>query len=214
MYSARYHLAYWGISAATAGTYRVASYLCADVILHSLLAASTVYALHSLRNGPGHPQTHPRLYFASAGCLLVSLGSLTKYFRAPDLDITPIRSLIHILLAFTALGVLEPLRRNRRDIEPVIITQSFLMPTVEMFPEPEDGSKRSYKKISTYFWPYALSINMVALAGIVLIVDLGLEYVYGPGVTCQSISASQLREMENGYLTIEPPGINVSIDFC
>lgn len=78
-----------------------------------LLVPLVIYALHAIWNGPP-PQTQQFLHAFAIWNLLVSLGATVRFFYVSNLDVKQIQEIIHTLLAFTVLGVLEPIRQNAR----------------------------------------------------------------------------------------------------
>ncbi|KAJ3554792.1 hypothetical protein NPX13_g10516 [Xylaria arbuscula] len=123
MLSAKYHITYWTAAAGAVAVYRLLALhplwitVCRLVI--GPLAAYTTYASF-MWDHHGKKKGRAGLYIHQAfvAWLLVALGSLMDYFQLPSEDVPKPLALLHVLSAFVAVGVLESVRQNRRDIEP------------------------------------------------------------------------------------------------
>ncbi|KAK3995923.1 hypothetical protein QBC44DRAFT_386913 [Cladorrhinum sp. PSN332] len=127
MYSTRHHIAYWLLSCTATATHEITSKFLPSDSLHLLLfVPSATYALHAIWKGPSNQLSTsssrpPLLHVLTTWCLLTSLGHLVQYMHLPTAPAEGtrwIRVLIHTCLAFNILGILEPIRQNRYDVQP------------------------------------------------------------------------------------------------
>ncbi|GAD93385.1 hypothetical protein PVAR5_1995 [Paecilomyces variotii No. 5] len=133
MLSAKHHLLYWILSTASATIY---AYLPSRVIALCPIFLSVLipYAVYFVLVGPQRYSNggwgFRLVHCLATGCLLVSLGWAARYLSERDHDEVkkgtggPLEleaSVIHTLLGFMILGVLEPVRQNRTDIEPLFL---------------------------------------------------------------------------------------------
>lgn len=115
MLSVKYHLSYWAISATAAVVYHalVATAGWNATNFRKLLIPLAAYTLYLVYNGPRiRSKSWHICHFVATGCLMVSLGAIAEYLFIPGVSVTPIKGVIHTILAFSAIGALEPLRQN------------------------------------------------------------------------------------------------------
>jgi hypothetical protein len=117
MLSITYHASYWAISAISAALYwGLTEKLGLDEASFKLaLGPLFTCAIYLFWRGP---YQNPRLirqdacYLAVIGCLIVCLGSVAGDFWLPEASSKPLKKPIHVLLSFSAIGILEPVRQN------------------------------------------------------------------------------------------------------
>ncbi|KAM4060339.1 hypothetical protein HRG_002085 [Hirsutella rhossiliensis] len=134
MLSATYHAQCWAISAAAVVSYHgfVSGLGLRREILDNVLVLAGSDAALQIWDGPYRQP--PRLVrLVSTGCLLVSLGAATRHFQVPHVDLERIEWAVHVLLAFTVLGLVEPVRQNRRELQPYFIVSSPRTPHIRPF---------------------------------------------------------------------------------
>ncbi|KAH6985770.1 hypothetical protein BKA56DRAFT_670020 [Ilyonectria sp. MPI-CAGE-AT-0026] len=115
MLSVKYHLFYWAISATAVVVYHalVAAAGWNEANFRNLLIPLAAYTLYLVYTGPRiRSKAWHICHFAATGCLVVSLGAIAEYFFIPGVSVAPIKGVIHAILAFSAIGALEPLRQN------------------------------------------------------------------------------------------------------
>ncbi|KJZ76018.1 hypothetical protein HIM_04474 [Hirsutella minnesotensis 3608] len=119
MLSAKEHVQYWAVSAAAAAFYQALVHgLGLDSqVMEFWLYASAFEAIFLMRHSP-RLRALPTARFIYSSPLLVPLGAATRLFRVPNMDVERFQWVIHVLLAFTALGVVEPPQQNRRELQP------------------------------------------------------------------------------------------------
>ncbi|KAK4456812.1 hypothetical protein QBC42DRAFT_292225, partial [Cladorrhinum samala] len=133
MYSARHHLTCSIISCTAAAAYKAAAGVMLQVLPEAFLPLQlavfvswAAYTIKIIWKGPcSQPHRSPTLqsaaYVVSTWLLLFSLGGLVEHAVQTDLslgDMTWIRPVLHVLLALNVLGLVEPIRQNRRAVEP------------------------------------------------------------------------------------------------
>lgn len=113
MLSPTYHAQCWAVCAAAVALYHglVSGLGLPRGILDNVLALAGSEAVLQVWDGP-HRQPPRLVRLVSTGCLLVSLGAATRHFQVPDVDVARFECVVHALLAFTVLGIVEPIRRN------------------------------------------------------------------------------------------------------
>lgn len=113
MISATFHAQCWAISAAAVGCYHalVLGLGLRREFLESILVLTGSDAIFQFWDGP-HRQPPRLVRLLSTGCLLVSLGAATRHFEAPHIDLEHLQWIVHLLLAFTVLAVVESIRQN------------------------------------------------------------------------------------------------------
>lgn len=115
MLSASYHICYWILSIAAAAVYQgmaVGLGYGEDIFRKSLLPLM-VFALYIIWSGPRHHSTSWHAYQkAATGCLMVCLGAVTEFVYIPGGSAKPLKEIVHVLLAFSAIGTLESIRQN------------------------------------------------------------------------------------------------------
>lgn len=115
MLSLRYHMTYWAVSAAAVTFYDgLVNRLGWDqALLRKLLIPLGAYAVYQIWSGP-RPCTRGQnlCHIAATGLLTVLLGSVAELFFLPNAAPGQLRAPAHALLAFSAVGLLEPIRQN------------------------------------------------------------------------------------------------------
>lgn len=116
MRSVKYHCAYWAIAITTAITYYTLTLTLGvpEVVFQVLLIPHSAFLIRLVLQGPSS-EPWPRLYFVAVGILLISLGSLSKYFSIPTIEMEGPNRFVHSCLAFQVLGCLEAIRQNVSD---------------------------------------------------------------------------------------------------
>ncbi|KAH7011836.1 hypothetical protein EDB80DRAFT_891603 [Ilyonectria destructans] len=188
MLSVKYHLSYWAISATAAVVYHalVATVGWNEANFRKLLVPLAAYTLYLVYTGPRiRSKPWHICHFAAIGCLVVSLGAITEYFFIPGVSVTPIKGVIHTILAFSAIGALEPLRQNRKDIEPCGAIGSIMILGPRIETQLPHNWKSGLGFLSTQL--YTNSVLYVISRVTMRIIDQGLGYTYGPETSCMSI---------------------------
>lgn len=113
MRSIQYHIAYWAVACAANIIYRVLTLTLGvpEVILQALLVPLLVFFVTLVVQGPC-PGPWPRFYYIASSVLLVSLGSVSRYFYIPSVGVIQPNSFVHCCLAFEVAGTLESLRQD------------------------------------------------------------------------------------------------------
>lgn len=111
MLSAKYHIAFWIISSTARFVYEL---IDTTPWRRAVFQSYVIYFLAEksifIWVGPT-PDWEP-WYFAMTGGLLTFIGALLSDFIDNDPRGVALARVIHVLLAFTILGVLEPIRQN------------------------------------------------------------------------------------------------------
>ncbi|KAK0656299.1 hypothetical protein B0T16DRAFT_33409 [Cercophora newfieldiana] len=199
MHSLRHHAAFWLASASAVATYKLASRFIDESIFRMFLGPLAVLKASTVALGPGPPRCQQvggldPLAFLNTFVLLACLGSLAKYIHLPGLDATPILGLIHALLAFSTLGVIEPVREQTRAIEPFY----FLGP----IPDPPTKVPLALTIPSALIFAYGEAFMLAVILAVFYLLDIQLGYLYGSSadVSCWSIGAAPVAGFRDGNI--------------
>lgn len=113
MRSVKYHVAYWAVACAANIMYRASTLTLGvpEVLFQALLVPLLVFFVTLVVQGP-FPEPWPRHYYLASGALLVSLGSVSRYFYIPSVGVIQPNSFVHCCLAFEVAGTLESVRQD------------------------------------------------------------------------------------------------------
>ncbi|KAH6889239.1 hypothetical protein B0T10DRAFT_459899 [Thelonectria olida] len=191
MLSIKYHASYWAVSAVSAALYHaLTEKLGLDEANFKLaLGPLIIYAIYLLWRGPYQDPRPLRLdagCLAFIGCLSVSLGSVAGDFWLPCPNFKPAKGLIHTILSFSALGMLEPIRQNRNDIELISMMYLIGYPRIEFY-QPWRSHTLGY--LSCHMGFYAIYMAIIS------VIDFGLRYAYSPQVSCWSIAEGHRQDI-------------------
>lgn len=126
MHSIHNHAAYWLASIAARLVYElVAVWSGHRPLLQALLVPLTALALFFVWTGPNPcwKILGSRMYYVVAGCLLMTSGKPIYDVFGPDVAT---ERAAHVLLGFTILGVLEPIRQNVGSTSPPYIPRIYV----------------------------------------------------------------------------------------
>lgn len=200
MRSVKYHVAYWAVACAGNIIYRASTLTLGvpELLFQALLVPLLVFFVTLVVQGPC-PEPWPRLYYIASGALLVSLGSVSRYFYIPSVGVIQPNNFVHCCVAFEVAGTLESVRQDvseagsptiymaqsrsnlhvsqRQDIEPC---------SVGIFMEAVRRNLGSRRRGIVEFYSVWLSY-MLTLMFVTSIFDLFFIRSYGAKATCLSI---------------------------
>lgn len=116
MLSAKYHTCYWILSITAATVYHgmVTGLGYREDYFRKALIPLMAFALYIIGNDP---RVRSRLWWhgyqkAATACLMVCLGAVAEFVYIPGGSAKPLKEIVHVLLAFSAVGTLESIRQN------------------------------------------------------------------------------------------------------
>lgn len=109
-------------------------------------------------------------------------------------DITRIHPALHVLLAFDVLGILEPIRQNRRDVEPFT--------GVSVATNPWTRGQPILEFSPFFVFHYTLGFLYAVLHGLFFLLDPVLKRFSGPQASCVSIILSQADARHNFFSAV------------